>query len=163
LHYLKNRRLFVTICGRSLAEGVAIFWLFSAIFYNKTQLRIKIKANDNKDVKTPSSDTQGWFRLLRQCSERNHPWVSEDVKTQEYYNMLLYILKKKQMTICCRNTRLFVTIRDYSVVLLWSQIKLTSYDSDAALTPWRHTFPAKAHVPIFNIKRFLYNKSLILF
>jgi len=25
-----------------------------------------------------SSDTQGWFRSLHWCSERNHPWVSED-------------------------------------------------------------------------------------
>jgi len=34
-------------------------------------------------LKKSSSDTQGWFRSLHQrCSERNHPWVSEDVKSR---------------------------------------------------------------------------------
>jgi len=40
---------------------------FSSFFLNST------------NTCPPSSDTQGWFRLLhRRCSERNHSWVSED-------------------------------------------------------------------------------------
>jgi len=41
---------------------------------------------------TPSSDTQGWCRSLHRCSERNHPWVSEDDATLilAYSETILY-------------------------------------------------------------------------